>query len=309
MSEYRELVSPQVLDFPGSVFYEPNFLDYASYFLKLDLKPVLCLANKQVVGLANYLVGGRLTIKTALIPRLFQYFGPVSLRDDPDIITGLADYLTGRIDSAIFSLAPETSRIFNMPGWRQKNRLTYFLRPDTFENMLNSCSRSSRKNAVKAADEGVEFKESDEFPYDIYQAVFSRQGLKAPLGRTVLENWIGKLRESGLARTFIAEYKSNIIASRTVLYYGKYGYYWLAGISPEYLELGAGNFLVLKIGDYFHRMGIKDADFVGGDIKSIAEFKKSFGSRPVEHLQVEKDFTIKGKLYRKLMKLRANFNA
>ena len=67
--------------------------------------------------------------------------------------------------------------------------------------------------------------------------------------------------------------------------------------------------LVLKIGDSLYRKGIKSWDLLGGDIKSIGDFKKSFGSMPKKHVQLEKCFNLKGRIYRKLMKMKAGFNA
>ena len=111
-----------------------------------------------------------------------------------------------------------------------------------------------------------------------------------------------------LAETYIAVYDNKPVAFLTMLIWGNYAYVWLSGSIPDYRHIGVNNFLVLKIGEQLYHRGVANWDMLGGDIESIGDFKKSFGSTLVTHLQLEKNFTLKGKVYRNLMKLKARLN-
>lgn len=307
--EYRKLVTPQILNFPGSVFYEPGFLVTLADIQNLEFAPIIALKGNRIVGLANLLIRRRAGIKSSSIPTLIQYYGPVNLTDEIDVTGLIIEKLAmDKIDLSIFSLPPEYGHEFNYSGWRKSERLTYFLKPNTFESMF-SCSTSSCKNKInKAIRNNIEVAESKSVPIDIYSKTFTRRNMMPPISLDTLTKWSDRLNELGLLKTFIARHNSISIAFRSIFYYGRYAYNWVSGALPEAFKYGAGNLLMVKVCEYLFKKGIIHYDLVGGDIKSIAEFKKSFGSIPKKHIQVERSFTLKGKIYRGLMKMKARLN-
>ncbi|MCP4583346.1 MAG: GNAT family N-acetyltransferase [candidate division Zixibacteria bacterium] len=304
---YRRWISPGCLDFPGSVFYHPDFLVAASGILNLDFSPLICFDDKSPVGIANTLAGGKYNVKTAMIPRFFQYYGPVALSSGPGIYKALFKALEHEFDTAVFSLPPEFPLESQPVGWLGENRLTYYLHPDTFDNMHKQSLHSARKQVNKSIKADVVFEVADGFQSSIYKAGFQHQKLKTSMDEKVLAGWVDRLTELGLAETYIAIVDGETAAFRTQLIYGKYAYDWLAGSYPRYLNLGINNFLVLKIGEQLYHKGVSNWDLMGGDIESIGNFKKTFGSIPKQHLQLERDFNLKGNVYRKLLNLKAKF--
>jgi len=305
-NQYRKLVKSGVLDFPGSVFYEPEFLVTTSEVLNLEFKPILILQNNNILGIANHLISQRAGIRQSSIPRLIQYYGPV-------IFSGINKFSIGEllpqdIDLCIFSLLPEMNRELKAPGWHKNERLTYYLDTNEFEKMLSSCAASCKNKISKAVKNNIEVVENNSLPMDIYAHTFSRRNMTPPIALDTLAKWTERLSELGLLKTFIARQNSISIAFRSILYYGRYAYDWVSGALPEALRFGANNLLVLKVGEQLYNEGITHYDLVSGDIKSIADFKKSFGSKPVNHIQIDKTFSLKGKLYRGLMKMRAKVN-
>jgi len=255
--------------------------------------------------MANLLASKKYGIKTALIPPLFQYYGPISPANDEESIYELIGHINNNYDTAVFSLPPE-SRPKAIPSkWQTRKRLTYYLKPDDFEVMKARSVHSVRKQVNKSLNARVEFKREDKFYPDIYEASFDRQKVKPPLDIRLLTDWIDKLTELKLAEIFTTLIDGKPAAFRAQLICGHYAYDWLAGCYLQYHNLGVNNFLVLKIGDYLHKKGIVNWDLLGGDIESIGNFKKSFGSIPVQHFQIERSFTGKGRLYRTLMKAKA----
>jgi hypothetical protein len=209
------------------------------------------------------------------------------------------------IDTAVLSLTPEEYPKADYPGWQTLPRITYYLHPGEFDEMKSRCADSVKNKLNKAIKSGISAAAVDEFPWDIYMASFNRQGIKPPLGQDETSEWVRRLTALDLARTFVAYMDDKPIAFRTQLRYRQYAYDWLAGSLNEYGKFGVNQYLMLKIGEDHFRNGIKHWDLLGGDIKSIGDFKKSFGSIVQNHVQLEKNFSWKGALYRRLMKGKA----
>jgi hypothetical protein len=307
-AQYRKWVTPDQLDFSGSIFYHPDYLESASDILNLQFKPLVCLSTGVLTGIANLLIGGRFNIKTALIPRLFQYYGPVAITGNANVFKCVTKAIENEIDTAVFSIRPEESSRSDWGGWHLINRLTYYLKPDTFENMKSCCFPDVKNKINKAIKANVEVKNISRFPYEIYQASFKRQKSAPPLGEEHLSAWVERLTNLNLATTFAAIFEGKTVAFRTQLFWGGYAYDWLAGAYPDYNHLGVNQILILKIGEQFYHKDVKNWDLLGGDIKSIADFKKSFGSTPKSHLQLEKNFSMRGMVYRWLMKYKADLS-
>lgn len=148
--QYRKLITSDILDFPGSVFYEPEFLIASASILNLDFRPALTLLSDKVTGISNYLIGDKAGVKIALIPKMFQYYGPVNLVDDPEIFNLLVEpLLRNKVDTCVFSLVPGLNYVIP-PNWRVNNRVTFFFDTNSFEIMIGLCNRNARRQAFKA---------------------------------------------------------------------------------------------------------------------------------------------------------------
>lgn len=304
--QYKRLINADVLNFPGSVFYHPDFLQVSSEVLKLHFSPLICLESGKVVGLMNLLLGRRFMFRTALIPKLFQYYGPYSLTGNPEVCSRLISFIERHSDTAVLSLLPGCVEPF--PGWRIKKRIAHVLVPNAFDYLRSHCTPDIKNKVNKAVKVGVEAKRAPAFNYDLYNASFARQDTKPPIERNDLIKWVARLAELNLAETYIACIEDKPVAIRVLLVYHGYAYTWLSGILSDFRSLGANSILILKIGDILYNRGIKTWDFGGGDIQSIGHFKKAFGTTPMEHLEIEKNFNWQGAFYRALMKLKGRFN-
>jgi len=243
------------------------------------------------------------------IPKFFQYYGPVAFESPAEVLPALEKYVGQNADLAIFSIAPQNTDPPMYSRWNITERLTYNLKPDSLENLRKGCFDDVKNKLNKAAKSGIEIRVGEKFPYDIYEATFKRQGLKPPIPEPELTRWVDRLTEAGLAKTFIAYQSGRPLAFRTQLIAHGYAYDWLAGSFPESNPLGVNQFLIVNIGQELYNGKIENWDLLGGDIKSIGEFKRSFGSIPQKHMQIERGFTLKGKIYRQLMKIRESGHA
>lgn len=260
------------------------------------------------MGLANFMLSNKSGVKTMTIPKFFQYYGPIMFDSDSDLYDAAEKFLKHTIDLAIFSLTPEFSKIFKFDLWKKYDRLTYYLKPDTIDNLRNNCFDDVKNKLNKAVKAGVDIKTMAEFPFEIYQATFKRRNLNPPIPESQLVSWVNGLTQVGLAQTYAAFESNNILAFRTQLIANGYAYDWLAGSLPGANSLGVNQLLILTIAQEHYKTNIINWDLLGGDIKSIGDFKRSFGSFSQHHLQIERAFSIKGKVYRWFMKLKESGN-
>jgi len=304
-ADYRKLVADSDLDFPGSIFYHPQMLSIAAELQNLCYEPKVILADDKIIGLINILSRKKLNICSASNPHLFQYFGPVVFNAPADTDSAVASYLKKSYDVCVFSLTPEHSQGFKQPGWEIIPRLTYYLKPANFDDMKSRCTGSVKNKLNRAVNENVSVKLAESFPWDIYNHSFSRKNIVPPLPQKIICEWVEKLTSLGLCRTYLAVCEGKPVAFRTQLVYNSFAYDWLAGAIYEYSKFGVNQYLVLQIGAEFYEENITHWDLSGGDIESIRQFKQSFGAVEKKHLQVERCFSLKGHIYRKLMKLKA----
>ena len=272
--------------------------------LGLEALPLTIFAGDTPLGIVNLAVKRRLAVKNCTIPHHFQYFGPIILAKPRECWATIDSYLKQHFDLAVFSLVPETESDFLGDRWCRRKRLTFRLKPAAFETLRNRCTDDVKNKLNKAARSEIEIRTTSEFPKSLYRATFARRKLRPPVDEFVLERWIGKLAEFGFTKIFLARVQGAPAAFRVQLRYGRFAYDWLAGSLEEYHRLGVNQLLMLHIGQDHFRQGLSLWDLCGGDIPTIAEFKKSFGSIPVNHYEVERWFGLKGRLYRALMKLR-----
>jgi len=276
--------------------------------LGLKALPITILEGDTPLGIVNLTLKTRLTVKSCTIPHHFQYYGPMILGKPQECWAAIDSYLADNFDLAVFSLVPETEGDFPGDRWCRRKRLTFRLEPATFETLRDHCTDDVKNKLNKAARSEIEIETTNEFPGSLYRAAFARRKLKPPVDEFVLGRWVSELGEFGLTKIFMAKVRGAPAAFRVQLIHGRFAYDWLAGSLAEYHPFGVNQLLMLHIGqDHFHR-GVLLWDLCGGDIPSIAEFKKSFGPIPVNHYEVERKFGLKGRLYRALMKFRGRKN-
>ena len=305
---YKNSVRADVLSFPGSIFYHPDFLRAASVHLGLQFRPLLCYQSGELCGIANLLGRERLNIKSAAIPQLFQYCGLITMGERGGLFEAFERKLAENYDLAVLSLTADESRKYAYAGWRQRKRLTYYLRPDKFESMKRHCSPTFKKKLNKALRSGITFETPAEFPYKIYLMTFQRRGKRPPVAKDRLIEWVNTLTKLKLAETHLALIDNKAVAFRSQLLWADTACDWLAGADPAYSSTGVNQLIMLHIGEVHADKGITHWDLLGGDLPGIGQFKRSFGSQPVHHLQIEKNFSSKGRFYRGLMKLRSKID-
>jgi hypothetical protein len=290
----------------GGVFYHPAFIEPACKLLRLEGNPAYITCDENQIGAINLIRGKRPLFRIASLPLLFQYFGPILFNSSQtsSILGALDEYLSNSCDFAYLSFPPDVSSFDELTNWKIIPNITLVIRGDGLKRWGADFKDDVKNKIRKAAREKIEIVESDRLPRELWETAYARRGMKPPISSEALDIWCEKLVSESLLRILVARIGGEDIAFRGELIYGKFAYDWIAGSSPAFHSSGANQLLVAEIGKELSALGISTWDMVGGEIQSIADFKRSFGAVEVPYFQASRAFGIKGKAFELLRKLK-----
>jgi hypothetical protein len=291
----------------GGIFYHPRFVGPAAEFLNLQDESCFLSSEGTSFCALNLLFQNRKTVRAATIPLMFQYFGPLFLGKDSEQrrMLEIDGYLSERCDFAFFSFSPEFQVTAGLPpGWHAKRTATLALTVDELKSW-GGYFRDDVKNKIRRAKrESVRIERCESLPQELWSLAYTRRGLKPPLQPLALAQWCERLLTDSVLRLYVAKIDNTPIAFRGQLLQGEFAYDWIAGSDPQYHAAGANQLLMAEIGHELIGAGVRIWDLVGGQIKSIADFKRSFGARGFYHYQAYKSFNMKGKIFSTVRKLK-----
>lgn len=291
----------------GGIFYHPRFVGPAGENLNLRGESCFLVSAGDSSCALNLLLQDRNIVRAATIPLMFQYFGPLFLDKDSEerSMSEVDRYLSGACDFAYFSFSPGFRPGAGFPsGWHPIRAVTLALAADELNNW-GGCFRDDVKNKIrKAKRESVKIEPVRSLPAELWSLAYTRRGLKPPMEPPALARWCGRLMADSLLKLYVAKIDENPIAFRGQLILGQFAYDWIAGSDPEFHATGANQLLMAEIGHELAGMGITTWDLVGGQIKSIADFKKSFGAREFYHYLAYKSFSVRGRIFSIARKLK-----
>jgi hypothetical protein len=293
--------------FWGGVFFHPLFADPARDLFGLKGESICLSMGGNPVVVLNILSRERGPMRTATIPFLFQYFGALTLgRDFPaERASELNALIRDRCDFAIFSFPPDFPvEVLAKYGWKLKKTLTLALTGEGLASWGRDFRDDVKSKIRKSERESIEIENSESFPNELWAGAFARKGMRPPIEPSILEKWCHSLLGNSILKIFVARKDGVIVAFRGELIWGDFAYDWIAGSDPAYHSTGANQLLMAEIGREIAGSGIKAWDLVGGSIKSINDFKRSFGAREYVHYHGEVSYNMKGRLFSVLRRLR-----
>lgn len=227
------------------------------------------------------------------------YGGPISINDDPDVISALLHtaeaykpfsafhiWSPPRVESSmITSRGYSVREIYQTPLWHL----------DDFEEQLwNRLERNKRTQIRKAMREGVSILNGNIAMLDEYnQLVFSildgasdaRTGESIQLvSKEFYRQVMEILGPLGMAGLFLTAYKGEYISGSIVLYFKDSVYGWSIGWRREYASLSPNDLMVWQIACHARSMGYKVFDLMVIDPVTqpgIAKWKIGFGVEAV----------------------------
>jgi hypothetical protein len=284
----------------GGIFYYPQFVKPAARALNLKGGTCFLEFDGNIICGLNLLLQNRRLIRAATVPLLFQYFGPLPIRGSFNLkeMESVDRYISTVCDFVYFSLSPSAGGESVFPrGWRSVPTITLALGERDMAGW-GSGFRDDVKNKIrKAKRERIHVETSETLPEKLWMLAYRRRGISLPLSPGDLTQWCSELMGDSLLKLYVARSGDVPVAFRGELLQGRFAYDWIAGSDPDYHSSGANQLLMAEIGDDLKSRNIKTWDLVGGQIKSIAEFKKSFGAREVSHHQAYKSLNFKGGIF------------
>ncbi len=284
----------------GSVFATRPWLESAQHATGGALRCFGCLkSGRLVAGLSGMERSGGglkqlatpvLTPHGGLIYQPIEAKSPAKLEADRNRATELLlHHVSQRYHHISLSHAPEIEdlRPFSWLGFASQVRYTYRINIANLEDTWEKLERRTRGVIRKAEETGFEFKETGntELIRSQYERVYERSNEPAPVDPAVVERFVGKVLDDGLARAFVIE-ASGEVASVVVFVNGfDTAYAWVAGQNPDYAASGATSLLYWR---FFGHTELEQFDFVGANMPSIALFKRGFGGDLTSYYAVER---------------------
>lgn len=259
-----------------------------------------------MIAVANSIARHR-PLKISTLPLLFQYYGLLMLDEENIAMAGSAFdyYFHKNLDYAYFSLPPYMNEFAeSLTDWQRIKVLNLFCDREILSRWGTDFLYMVKKQIKKAKRNGIIVERIDNIPMEIWRKAFERKYLATPIHSEQLARWSRQLIDKSLLNVYAAKIEGRAIAFRAELMQGKFAYDWIAGSDPEFNIMGVNQILMAEIGDYLRERNIKIWDLVGGQIKGVAEFKRSFGARDIYHYHISKSYNAKGSLYHFLREIR-----
>ncbi|MDX1439137.1 MAG: GNAT family N-acetyltransferase [Rubricoccaceae bacterium] len=274
--------SPQRTAFahPDYILAASAAFDLPSFWLGVYEDDELCAA-------VPLLEKTRGPFRAAALPPLTPIFSPL-LRENPresdfhrgDTCLDTLIEALGSYHQATLQLHPSLTdtRPFGWASWMTSPRYTYVVDLTREEELLSTWSQSARNIARKENEEFVVDESNVLAPIaiDLVLESYSRQGKKLGIEGGALDTLVERVVNANLARVFAAESvaRKKHEAAAIILHDGISAHFWLAGSTP-------GKAMTVLLGHVLGKLKDEDFelfDFVGANVPSIAEFKRSFGS-------------------------------
>lgn len=189
-----------------------------------------------------------------------------------------------------FSLHPSLSdvRAFTWRGWGVTPRYTHRQVLRKREKLLPLVSKSARKRFKKNQSQHCLNETLDVLSAmtELHAATYDHQDRSPPLPLQHYTSLIERLHREGLARLFslTPHDQDEPVGGQVLLTLNDTAYSWTGGT-----ERGAAKTLFnIGLPLRLHDEGIRFYDYVGANIPSLAEFKRSFGAPLVTYYHVEK---------------------
>lgn len=270
-----------------SVFGHPVYLQAVADLVERDTVWVGVYNDEDVLVAATPLIrkkAGPYIINS--LPPLTPFLSPILRTVPRDVdfhhretaFDALLDYL-GRESQTTLSLHPAIAdmRPFVWASWDVSPKYTYVVNLKEHEDLLTSWSQSAR-NIARSEAKHFTIVNTPEFADKAISFMlesYRKSGATLNLDVNSIAAFVSKLLDAGMAHVHSAqEVNTNeIVASAITLEDHSTGYYWIAGSRHN----KAMTVLIANILSIYRTAGKDTFDFVGANVPSIAEFKRSFG--------------------------------
>jgi hypothetical protein len=237
------------------------------------------------------------------------YGGPLIGKEHYETVFEQLDNLLKRFDADYIefrSLEPIAPDLLADKHYTVENPQTYVLAlnkstQELWVNLDPNCRGSIRK-AQKSNVEVVEItdKEFIEIFYEMSQETYAKSKRPPPFTKEDYHIIWDILRPHNRLRVWLAKREGQVVAGAIRLCFNNKLYGWEHVAFPAHYSLRANNLLDWSIIEWGACNGMTQIDVMGANIPSIAQYKKSFGSKLRTYTYASKDTTWLAHLGRQL---------
>ncbi|MDT8325622.1 MAG: GNAT family N-acetyltransferase [Bacteroidota bacterium] len=189
------------------------------------------------------------------------------------------------------SVAPaeETLQAFGARQWTVQKRVNRCLTLHSEDELWEGYSQSLRRKIRRASENDLRI-DTDPLPQtlaDCYGESYHRHGILPPIPVPEIQRWLADLSRQGLVRMYAARRADGrCVATRALIRDGETMYDWLAGSNPPIAPSGSHWLLHLLLTRAIDE-GCTRFDFMGANTPGVSDFKRSFGGREQQYVEME----------------------
>ncbi|MCS7229761.1 MAG: GNAT family N-acetyltransferase [Candidatus Kryptonium sp.] len=273
-------------------FQSYDWLKTYSEFFNFSVNILFVKKGEETIAGLIYPLRRKLYFRVST-PLLFSYYSGILfgtfqkekrqkiISEKNEAILKIHEYLRRELDFFNFKLhyTIDDIRQFKWLGYKILPRHTFVLSLESTEKIWDGFSNSLKRKIKDAQERGlnvVRTKWADKLAEHQILS-FERTGGRFFIGLDELKRLIQNLVEKNLLTVYHLVDKNNqVIASRGVSIWNGKAYDVIAGMGEREIN-SATHFLVWKILEDLSSQGVREFDFCGADIQSVAFFKMQFG--------------------------------
>ena len=276
----------------GTVYHQSGWLSALRQGMGQDIR-VHCLYEDGDIQMGGVLrVGRRFGITVGRKPWGTAYNGIVTRENTSEpLIDTFYRRIAGTYVQARLIQAP-VPRSLATPSspWSVAERVTPVVDTRDLADTWAKFDRRVRQRVRKAASEGIQVEESNDFNAfsTLYGLSYQRQGIELDLDLTALATTLTLAHANGVIRLFLARVPSGQAASGLVVGQDRHrAYFMLAGADPQFRNSDAMTLLWWRVMEILAPQ-CPEIDLVGLGTPGIERFKRSFSPelRPYSEAQM-----------------------
>jgi len=293
----------------GTVFHK-SYWNKAIFALDplVSLQVVACFKeNRIVAGLITGSLKKLGLIRTMVPPYASPYYGLLFKERDTEIQSKLESYRYEVLEELMRFIEKEYQiinlsflpgfqdiRSFNLRDYTSLEKYTYLVEtenPDLlFEKFLPALRRQIRKGE-KLEYQIRELATPDEMSivYDLIEASFRRQTHSFRFDRKQFYGFMDNPALKKHLKVYSIWWEEKPVAAIVLLLDRSTGYYWLAGVDPQFSNTGLNQVLMWQLLRKMQGLGITTFDFMGANTPTISKYKSTYSFNLASYHQVTRE--------------------
>ncbi len=273
-------------------FQSAEWLKTYAEFFKLSLNIIFVKRGDQTIAGLIYPYKKKIFFNVST-PLLFTYYSGILFQDferekvqkrimqKNEAILKIHQHLKKTLDFFTLKLhhTIDDIRQFKWLGYEIKPRHTFTLNIESIEKLWDGLSNSLKRKIKDAQEKGFRVLRTTSVDELAQQQIlsFEKTGGKFFLNFDELKQLLEKLAQRNLLTIYhLVDKNDQVIASRGISVWGEKAYDVVAGTMGRETD-NSSHFLLWKILEDLSLNNLKEFDFCGADIESIAFFKMQFG--------------------------------